>query len=300
MRIILRQLLGVITAILTVLNLAFCFFVLLMPVTIVKFIIPIHSWRLRCSIIMAHIAHFWVGVNGVILRATSNIKWNISDLEDLKMDESYLVISNHQSWVDIVVLFDTFTKKIPLLRFFVKMEIARVPMIGPAVWALDMPLIKRYSKAFLEKNPHLKGEDIAITKRACKKFKDLPTSIVNFVEGTRFTEEKHMDQESPYKHLLRPRAGGIAFVLNAIGEQLSHILNVTVYYPDGIKSLWQMMCGEINEVIIKVEKIPVTGDHIGDYLDDNDFKIKFQRWLSTLWKKNDDLQEELRKKRSAN
>ena len=68
---------------------------------------------------------------------------------------------------------------------------------------------------------------------------------MNFVEGTRFTAAKHAQQQSPYQHLLRPKAAGIAFVLGAMGGQLRSILNVTVVYPGGARELWDFLCGRV-------------------------------------------------------
>ena len=112
------------------------------------------------------------------------------------------------------------TAAVPFLKFFLKKELIWVPILGIAWWALDFPFMKRYSAAVLKKRPHLRGKDIEITRQACKKFKSLPVSIMNFVEGTRFTREKHDKQKSPFTHLLKPKAGGIGFVLSTMGEQL--------------------------------------------------------------------------------
>jgi hypothetical protein len=91
--------------------------------------------------------------------------------------------------------------------------------------------MKRYSKAYLEKHPEKKGKDLETTRKTCASSQQ-PGGIFNFVEGTRFTEGKHAQQQSPF-HLLKPKAGGIAFVLDAMGEQLKSIVNVTIHYPAG-------------------------------------------------------------------
>jgi hypothetical protein len=43
---------------------------------------------------------------------------------------------------------------------------------------------------------------------------------MNFVEGTRFTPAKHAAQRSPYKHLLKPKAGGLAMALQRAGRSV--------------------------------------------------------------------------------
>ena len=53
---------------------------------------------------------------------------------------------------------------------------------------------------------------------------------MNFLEGTRFTAAKHAKQESPYRYLLKPKAGGIAFVLAAMDGKIEKMVNVTIAY----------------------------------------------------------------------
>jgi hypothetical protein len=135
----------------------------------------------------------------------------------LRTDTSYLVISNHQSWVDIPALIQALNRRTPFFKFFLKKELIWVPFLGLAWWALDYPFMKRYSKAFLAKHPELAGQDLKITKEACELFKRQPVTVVNYLEGTRFNETKRKQQGSPFKRLLKPKAGGVAFVLAAMG-----------------------------------------------------------------------------------
>ncbi|MDP3284275.1 MAG: acyltransferase, partial [Desulfobacterales bacterium] len=185
------------------------------------------------------------------------------------------------------VLQRIFHRKIPFLKFFLKKELIWVPFLGLAWWALDFPFMKRYSKDFIDKYPHLKGKDIEITKKACEKFKTIPVSVMNFVEGTRFTAEKHRRQKSPYANLLNPKAGGVAFVLSAMGEHLDKIVNVTIVYPDGIKSFWDFLCGRIGEIKVMVETLPVNREIIGDYVNNAEFRENFQKWVNSVWEQKD-------------
>lgn len=159
--------------------------------------------------------------------------------------------------------------------------------MGLVWWALDFPFMKRYSKPFLDKNPHLKGKDVEVTRKACEKFKNSPISIMNFVEGTRFTPGKHAKQESPFKHLLRPKAGGIAFVLGAMGTYLDSILNITIVYPQGVPDLWDFLCGRVTHIRVDIEKISVPPEILGDYDNDPEFRKQFQMWVNTLWGEKD-------------
>ena len=260
---------------------------LIIVFAVFKFLIPINGWIKVLDKLLNWFANNWIFLNGFIMRLPNTIIWDIQGVKELKYDDWYLVISNHQSWVDILVLFKVFYRKIPFLKFFMKKELIWVPFVGMGTWALDFPFMKRYSKKFLEKHPHLRGKDIEITKKACEKFKRSPAAILNFVEGTRFTIEKHHKQKSPFNHLLKPKAGGIAFVLSTLGEQVQCILNVTITYPKGVKGFWGFCCGEISEIRISVEEMPVKKEMIGDYANDSDFKKQFQSWINDVWVEKD-------------
>jgi 1-acyl-sn-glycerol-3-phosphate acyltransferase len=244
-------------------------------------------WKKQYTWLLTFIADKWVLINTLNQKLINNIRWDVKGLDGLKEDGWYLVLANHQSWTDILVLQRIFHRKIPFLKFFLKKELIWVPFLGLAWWALDFPFMKRYSKAFLDKYPHLKGKDIEITRRACQKFKTLPVSVMNFVEGTRFTPEKHKFQKSPYFNLLNPKAGGVAFVLSAMGEQLNHIVNVTIVYPDGTKSFWDFICGKVREIKVMVETIPVSREIIGDYANNDEFRNNFQKWINSIWQQKD-------------
>jgi len=283
---------GVLSIILYALNTIF-WCIPLFAVAIIKFLVPVPVFRRWCGKILVMIAFAWVQCNNLNQRLFHRIDFTINGLEKLNRKDWYLVIANHQSWVDILVLQRVFYRKIPFLKFFLKKELIWVPVLGLAWWALDFPFMRRYSSTFIKKNPHLKGKDIEITRRACRKFAQSPVAVINFLEGTRFTEEKHAAQDSPYRHLLKPRAGGIAFVLSAMGEHLNSIINVRIVYPEGRPSFWEFLCGRVHQVVVHIDTIPITAELIGDYFEDEDFRDWFQLWVNDLWQRNDDQIEQL-------
>jgi len=287
-----KQIRGVLSLLIYALNTVF-WCLLLFIMVVAKAVIPIASWRRGCSRILNTIAENWIWVNSLNQKLVSHTHLDVKGLDGLKPSGWYLVLSNHQSWVDILVLQRIFNRKIPFLKFFIKKELFWFPILGQAWWALDFPFIKRYSKSFLHKYPHLRGKDLEITRRACRKFKKIPVSIMNFVEGTRFTREKHRQQDSPYAHLLRPKAGGIAFVLGAMGDQIHRILDITIVYPGRAKNFWALLCGDIEEVKIRVRSISVGSDLQGDYINDEFFRKNLQRWLNNLWQEKDQRIEEM-------
>jgi 1-acyl-sn-glycerol-3-phosphate acyltransferase len=277
---------GVLTLTLYLLNTVFWATPILVC-AILKLIVPLARWRTLCGRILDGSAASWVAANIGIQNCFSRTRWDVIGLEKLDRRGWYLVVANHQSWVDILALQKVFHRRIPFLKFFLKKELFWIPVLGLCWWALDFPFMKRYSPAFLKKHPHMKGRDLDITRRACEKFKTRPVSIMSFVEGTRFTNEKHVRQCSPYTYLLKTRSGGIAFVLSAMGRQLQRILDVTIVYPDGIKTFWDFACGNVREVKVHIRSLPVTDELMGDYRQDRKFRIQFHDWLNSLWLEKD-------------
>lgn len=256
-------------------------------VALFKLLLPVKPIQTGCRRILTAIANGWIAVNNLNQKLFNGIRWDVRGLDNLNPKGWYMVVANHQSWVDILVLQRVFHRKIPFLKFFIKKEMIWFPILGQAWWAMDFPFIKRYKKSLLDRKPHLRGKDLEITRKACAKFKTIPISIMNFVEGTRFTRAKHARQASPFANLLKPKAGGIASVLGAMGDQIHRILDVTIVYPEKRRSFWAFLCGNIREIKVRVRSLPVTDEMIGDYANDNLFRQKLQLWLNDLWAEKD-------------
>jgi 1-acyl-sn-glycerol-3-phosphate acyltransferase len=222
------------------------------------------------------------------MKTTRRVRIESQGLEGLRRDGWYLVIANHQTWVDIFVLQAALNRKLPFLKFFIKQELIWFPLLGFAWWAMDMPFMKRYSPSFLAKNPHMKGKDLETTRRACEKFCDTPTSILNFVEGTRFTDGKRVSRKSPYNNLLQPRAGGFAVALSSMGKLFTSVVDVTLTYPDRATSFWDMCCGDHVHVIVEVRERELEHWLVeGNYQADRDFRRNMHAWLSEAWTEKD-------------
>ena len=263
--------------------------------TFLKVVIPHTGTRKVITWILNTIANLWITGNSGWMMLTQKMNWDVQRPASLSRKGWYFVVSNHQSWVDILVLQHSLNMRIPLLKFFLKQNLIWVPILGAAWWALDFPFMKRYTKEYLKKHPEMKGKDIETTRQACEKFKDLPTSVMNFVEGTRFTKSKHDSQESPFTHLLKPRAGGMAFALSSMGDQFDSILDVTIDYPDGVPTFWEFMQGKMERVTVIVEQKPIPAELLnGDYENDEQYRLNFQLWLTKLWEEKDARLESLR------
>lgn len=282
-----RFLRGIIASVLLTLNTLFWCWPLFI-LALVKLLLPFAVVQRSLRFAMHWIAESWIAVNSWWMRLVQPIDWDVQGLEQLDLTHSWLVTSNHQSWVDILALQYQFNRRLPFLKFFLKKELIWVPVIGLCWWALEFPFMKRYSKAYLAKHPEKQGQDLATTRKACERYKTNPVSVFNFLEGTRFTEEKHAQQQSPFQHLLKPKAGGIAFVLDAMGEQLQGLVNVTLYYPQGKPTLWDLLSGQIKRIVMRVEITPIPQQFIGQSYDQNTaYRAEFQDWVNNLWRVKD-------------
>jgi 1-acyl-sn-glycerol-3-phosphate acyltransferase len=249
-----------------------------------KLLIPIDAVRRRLAAVLLSIAEAWISGNSAWMALTQRTAWDVQGVEGLDYRSWYLVNCNHQSWVDILVLQHLLNRRIPLLKFFLKHQLMWVPVMGLAWWALDFPFMRRHSEAYLVKHPEMRAKDQETTRRACAKFALIPTSVMNFLEGTRFTRAKHERQQSPYHHLLKPKAGGIALALNAMGDKFRSILDVTIVYPDGAPTFWHFLCGRVRRIVVRVQTLPVPRDlATGDYAGDPAVREAFQKWVQQLW-----------------
>ncbi|WP_203141739.1 acyltransferase [Marinobacter mangrovi] len=259
-------------------------FPVLLLFAFIKLIVPIRPVRAGCTVVLSWIAYLWIGYNNRLADLFHRIEWQVEGVDALSQDDWYLVTCNHQSWADIPVIQYVLNDRIPLLKFFLKQALIWVPLLGVAWWALDFPFMRRYTKEQVAKNPSLKGKDLETTRAACEKFHYTPVTVFNFMEGTRFTQAKHDAQKSPYKHLLKPRAGGTAFVLGAMGETLHTLLDVTIVYPDRRHGFWDYLCGRIKRVIVDVRTIEIPAHFLGmDYTSDEQLRKEFQAWVDDLW-----------------
>ena len=260
-----------------------------------KFLTPPGAVQNFVRKILAGIAELWISINNFLLSLSRKTKWNVEIPQTLDRRGCYLVNSNHQSWVDILVLQRCFNRRLPLLRFFLKSELIRVPFLGIAWWALDFPFMKRASKAQLARQPGLKGKDLENARKACEKFRDIPVAMMNFPEGTRFSVEKRNAGKSPYKNLLLPRIGGVGQVLFALSDQLDALIDVTIVYPrdgqsEAAPTFWQLLTGQVPEIIVRAEQREIPAHLLGrNFRKDREFRRDLESWSNGLWLEKDQL-----------
>ena len=270
-------------------------FVPLIIFAFLKLLIPISSARKTLTRWIMGIGEFWIEINGWIFSLVNTTVFDVRGIEGLERDKWYLVIVNHQTWVDILALQTVLNRRIPFLKFFIKQQLIWFPFLGVAWWAMDMPFMKRYSKSYLARHPEKKGKDLEATRISCEKFRATPTTVINFLEGTRFSEEKKARRASAFNNLLPPRAGGVALALDSMGDMFDAILDITVVYPTKPTKFWDMMCGEFDHVIIDIQRRPLDGWIVaGGYESDLEFRRRFHQWLTGIWQEKDKLIDKLR------
>ena len=232
--------------------------------------------------------------NNLLMRITTKVKWDIQGVENVKVNGSCIIISNHLSWTDIVMICHIYRGRIPITKFFLKQSLIFIPIIGQACYAIGMPFLRRYTRAQILKNPKLKTKDLDSTRKACQSLLVYPSSLVNFVEGTRFTKAKARSCKSPYQNLMPPKAASLAVALGMIGKNIDCLLNTTILYPDhnGQGSIfYALLCGRLDRVIARVEVIDkefIEQKLVGDYIGDKQFKRSFTNELRSIWQKKDE------------
>lgn len=263
---------------------------LLLPFALIKLLLPLVPVRKFCDTCLNAIAETWIGTNSAWMRAVNPLPIEIQGADNLNRRGWYLVSSNHQTWVDILVLQQVFNRRIPLLKFFLKQQLLYVPIMGLAWWALDFPFMRRSG------DPKGFKRDLAVARKSCEKFAHVPTSVINFLEGTRFTAAKHAEQKSPYRHLLKPKTGGLAIALSVLGEQFHSLLDITIIYDrTPAPTFIDLLCGRLGRVRVQVRELPIPAEFgRGDSTSDPALRKALQEWVGTMWAHKDELMQQNR------
>lgn len=258
--------------------------------SIVRPLLPFKSVQYAIERSNNFIYHFWMDINSAIMLLTCKIKFTVKGMEQVNVKHSCFIVSNHLSWADIFMICHLFGHRIPITKFFLKHSLVYIPVIGLVCLGLGMPFLRRYSKKELLKNPKLKGKDVQSTLKACRRLVIAPSTLVNFAEGTRCTAQKQKAANSPYRHLMPPKAASLAVALGQVGHEIDCLINLTLSYPGSPeKPFIALLQGKLKEVYAHVEVMPQEKLLCGDYLNDKQFKHTFTLWLRDLWAQKDEL-----------
>lgn len=249
-----------------------------------KLFMPRGELRRRWILALAWLGERWAGINGRIQDLLLPVEWDVEGLDVDDPGGHYLIVSNHVSWVDIFAIFRVFHRRAAFVRFFMKSQLMWFPIAGQACAALEFPFMRRYSPDELARHPEKRGRDLVMARRMCRRYRRVPVAVAIFLEGTRFTREKQEDQESPYRHLLRPRSGAIGFALAALGDQLDAVLDVTLAYPEGETTMWDFVTGRLRRVAVRVRRLDVPPEFLTEGGGDRE---TLKEWIDGVWREKD-------------
>jgi len=293
-----KQIIGKLFGIATLLILVVTTVICSVPVFLIGILklFPHQPWRVFCTKQIDKIAMIWIAFNNFYLDTFNPTTVEVTGLSELQPKSWYLIVANHQSWLDIIVLQRLFNRKIPVLKFFIKDQLKWIPLLGFSWWAMGCPFMKRYSKEYLAKHPHKKGTDTKAAQKALKILKESPSTLMSFIEGTRYTAQKKIQQASPYEHLLKPKAGGVGTVISAMAEKINHLIDVTIVYSDPNYSVWDFLCHRVIAIKIHVRQLPIPAQFLTPVLQENETILKeFRTWLNQQWLEKDKLIHSMKK-----
>ena len=256
-------------------------------VNIPRAIFPFKSLKIKLSKISNTIGEYTVYGLKIIMKIMHRDSMQVFDNNEFDKNQWYMAVSNHQSWADIFILLVAAHKRIPLLKFFMKKELAWIPFVFLANKTLNMPFVNRHTKKQLEKNPNLRFKDYENTLLACKRFLRSPSTIFSYAEGTRNNSIKHKAQNSPYKNLLIPRVGGIATALSAM-PNIDVLVDYSVVYKSDKRGAWAFLKGDMRYVKVSVKKYNIPEDLKNkNYSTDEEYRKNFKIWIEGIWEEKD-------------
>ena len=256
-------------------------------VNIPRAIFPFKSLKIKLSKISNTIGEYTVYGLKIIMKIMHRDSMQVFDNNEFDKNQWYMAVSNHQSWADIFILLVAAHKRIPLLKFFMKKELAWIPFVFLANKTLNMPFVNRHTKKQLEKNPNLRFKDYENTLLACKRFQRSPSTIFSYAEGTRNNSTKHKDQNSPYKNLLIPRVGGIATALSAM-PNIDVLVDYSVVYKTNKRGAWAFLKGDMRDVKVSVKKYNIPENLKNkNYSTDEEYRKNFKIWIEEIWEEKD-------------
>lgn len=237
---------------------------------------------------MDAIAQAWVAVNRWIFAVLGVIRVHSRWENDAGVSTRrwYLVLSNHQSWADILILQNVLRGRIPMIKFFTKRELIWVPLIGVTMWFLGFPYVRRLRPEQIAADPRLADLDRQATLDACRGFRDHPTTVLSFLEGTRFTPAKRAAQAARFRYLLNPKLGGVSYVVEAMKDRIDKVLDVTIVYHDRVPTFRELLEGRCRDVDVLVQCHDLPLD-VGDARDAAEVRETLRPWIESLWQQKD-------------
>ena len=206
---------------------------------------------------MDRLIDLWVTGNRWMLRTLNLISIETIFDQQLETEQNQwqIVICNHQTWADVLILQIALLNYVPPIKFFTKREFIWVPVLGFVLWILKFPYVLRASTGHKRRESSRKQINVHSMHRARDQFHERPVSILIFCEGTRINQENYRIQQPSYRNLLKPKIGGVAFTIDALKTKTNHILDVTLVYEGETPNFWNFLCGKCRWVKVHIRKV---------------------------------------------
>lgn len=228
------------------------------------------SWNRVCDAIYRNA----VRIDDWLLHNVSHARWHSNEITF--NHQTYVLVANHVSWSDILLLQSIVAKNGPIIKFLCKWQLTLVPIFGLIILAFDFPILRRQAKRRSHEKDR-RESDLDRIRRACRTLGENPAAILSFAEGTRFTDSKHEATGAPYRHLLPPRLGGLETIIRSLSHLEPLLIDVSIAYARPC-TLWQFLGGSVPEVQLKCS----TTTHA---------TLRYtsvQDWLNDAWREKDD------------
>jgi 1-acyl-sn-glycerol-3-phosphate acyltransferase len=262
-----KQLFSLTSSLVVILNLGFWMFPLI-GIAVIRALIggfePLHN---ACSTLIELCYKTAAAINSAWMIHVVGVTFNVNGT--LPDHPTQVIVVNHQTWFDIPILQHVVTGQGPILKFLIKRQLVWVPIVGWICYALNFPRLNRGG------GESAKRQDFKAIKSASSEMLKERGALLIFAEGTRITEAKHRNQNSPYKNLLNPRPGGLKIALETMPID-APVVDITINYNGGETNFWKCLHGANRNIAIYIEP-----HNAADIVDPRE-------WLHECWKQKDE------------
>ena len=262
---LLKNIISLTSALWVIINLL-CGVAILIPVSIVNWLVPLPIVSRGCFFIVDAIYRIAVKVDSFWMLKVMGVELIIKG--ELNTNATPVVICNHQSWFDIPLVQEVITGRGPIIKFLVKRELVWVPIIGWICLALNFPCLRR------KKNNGSSLNDFSLIEKATKSHGSESGALLVFPEGTRFNESKKAKQQAPYQRLLKPKAGGLKMIKQHVDSE-TKLVDITIDYHKKDVRIWDCLRGDPKKITITIEHYSLA-----DIAD-------IETWLNNRWLEKD-------------
>jgi 1-acyl-sn-glycerol-3-phosphate acyltransferase len=243
-------------------------FAVLLPISIISWLIPLPAVSRCCTVTADHIYGIAVKLDTFWMQHILGIELVIKGKTNTH--QSPVVMCNHQSWFDIPLVQHVITGNGPIIKFLVKREIVWIPVIGWICLVLNFPRLRR------GKNNGTGESDFSIIRKASKGHGNDSGALLIFPEGTRFSEAKKVKQKTLYHHLLKPKAGGLRMIKQHASAD-TNLVDITINYHQKNVHIWNCLRADPAKITITIEHYNLKE------IDD------IETWLNNRWLEKDKL-----------